>query len=519
MLASIGTYAIYGATAILCFSVGVNEIVLFASTLHGTRTCAWKVIVLLGVCSVVRSVWLLHGYSVPSYTSALDIFEIDAAQEPQLRLLGMAALACAVVTSVAGLLLALPTALMPAFHACVLGFLLQRAPPGPGVLGDLGLLYVGVPGVAALGAWLVARVLAGRQQEEAQQGNQFNRTLRWCTVVYPLTVTVIGGTVLFRQVPGLLPASVPARAAPLVAAGLSTALCLGAVLFTRTFLTAWLKRRVFLLYPQECAQYLKTTERAHEARDREARGLGPGTRAAPALGTALGTGLARSGSSRASTLPLGADGQAALNARRSEELFRPALVLIALFVQASTVNGECLLVLAVLQRVFNGPVPAFSPHVFLGVACVAMAAGRLTLSRRVAETVGARIIVRMRPSQAFAAMLGVLLALVSGRVLGFHAELGLGVLVTCLVAALAAVGGASLTRALDVDAAGVCSPAPSPSYAYSTESLAVTEHAPRLRIFRHTLLRIGAYWGVVLLGSLAVGLLVGRLGETWTAAP
>ena len=305
---------------------------------------------------------------------------------------------------------------------------------------SLVLSFIILPFISGCITWSIYRVFI-RGVLFFDEENRFIRTLSWCGVIYPVAFSITVAALFLRFF---------ASTDSLLERGLYCFLILLSTLiisylFFRFFFKAWLKRRVFLAYPQEYALYLERSEKADQG-DREARGLGPlkdhyqsrNQSSSNSYSTTVVNGnniltkqqkindprntndkgssvqLPVSYSSSFTSVAVSA-GKLTLELKRTEELFRPILVILSISTLLSIFALESFNILVIIKN-FDPKSQDFSSS-FLCFIILIILTGSLVLSHRLSEFFGRNILIGMRPSQAFAIQIGVISAVTIGFLL------------------------------------------------------------------------------------------------------
>lgn len=303
---------------------------------------------------------------------------------------------------------------------------------------SLVLSFIILPIISGCITWSIYRVFI-RGVLFFDEENRFKRTLSWCGVIYPVAFSISVSVLFLRFFAST--DSILERGLYCFLIILST-LILSYLLF-RFFFKAWLKRRVFLAYPQEYALYLERSEKVDQG-DREARGLGPlkdyyqsrCQSSSDSYGTTVVTGNIvtkqkinepRNTNDKVSSVqfPVGysssftsvavSAGKLTLEFKRTEELFRPILVILSISTLLSIFALESFNILVIIRN-FDPKSQDFSSS-FLCFIILIILTGSLVLSYRLSEFFGRNILIGMRPSQAFAIQIGVISAITIGLLL------------------------------------------------------------------------------------------------------
>lgn len=279
------------------------------------------------------------------------------------------------------------------------------------------ITYVVMPLVSACLTWLTYRILI-RGVMYADEEDKLNMTLGWCGIIYPTALsaafTIFTLKIFIYKI------------------NIFTKTFLGYVVFIsswvflfvlfKVFIRAWIKRRAFLMYPQEYAVYMERSEKLEQG-DREARGLGPiQDYYLPRFSVANSTGLSSSGAGKPPLpssfsikdtnsaietpviSPAVIAGKFAINSKRAEELFSPILnvtCITSLFLLSSYESSN-------LYRIVSLSI-SYPPSAWLVLPVILV--GAIFLSNRHGQYLGRSIISDMCFSQAFSIQLGVLLAI------------------------------------------------------------------------------------------------------------
>lgn len=275
--------------------------------------------------------------------------------------------------------------------------------------------YLVMPVVSACFTWFTYRILILGIMNSDEE-DRFNMTLSWCGIIYPTAISA-SITILVLK---LFLHSRSFRTRTLLGCLVIIVSWILAFVFFKVFLRAWVKRRAFLMYPQEYAVYMERSEKLEQG-DREARGLGPiKDYYLPKTSVANSTSASTNGAKLPlpSTLSLKDNnsavepvispaviaGKLAINFKRAEELFTPILnvtSVVSLFLFSSFESSN-------LYRIISRSINA-KPSIW--VVLPAILVGSLLLSNRHGQYLGRKIIPDMRLSQAFSIQLGVLLTL------------------------------------------------------------------------------------------------------------
>lgn len=273
--------------------------------------------------------------------------------------------------------------------------------------------YLVMPVVAGCCAWLIGRIFI-RGVLFVPQEDSFKLALSWCGLIYPISVAVAITSVTLRYFP--LDMSDLKRS--ILGQLVLMASFFAAYILFKVFFRAWLKRRVFLKYPQEYALYLERSERIEQG-DREARGLGPIQNYYNYTGGSIANGslsvtkqstdtisvLYQTPHSPSGPSPAIIAGKLALNRKRTEELFRPALIILAIASLLSFTSLESLNILnliRVLSSHIEPPITTTSLESYLPwTVLVISLIGGIFLAQRPVEIIGRFLISDMKPSQAF----------------------------------------------------------------------------------------------------------------------
>lgn len=286
---------------------------------------------------------------------------------------------------------------------------------------QLVLSYLILPTISGCFTWCIYRILI-RGILFADPEEKFKRTLSWCGVIYPVAIstsfTVIALKYYLSHHSALLK-FIYGHVILVVSFGLAYALF-------KVFLRAWIKRRVFLMYPQEYAVYMERSEKVEQS-DREARGLGPIQDYYLPPKTGININLTKSSQSIKDTnstilqptapaiSPAVIAGKLAIISKRSEELFRPILNLLSMVTLFTLTSFESRNVLIIAHRALDSTKESLVPTpLLLWSAFLFILSGGLLLSRRYAVFLGRNIINDMKFSQAFAIQLGTLLTITLG---------------------------------------------------------------------------------------------------------
>lgn len=274
--------------------------------------------------------------------------------------------------------------------------------------------YLIMPMISGCFTWLIYRIfIKGILYADPEE--KFRLTLSWCGFFYPLALAALvsacalinfiqpDSSFFYKIISGLL-------------------IFVGAYAFShglfKLFLRAWLKRRAFLLYPQEYAVYMERSEKVEQG-DREARGLGPirdyyylpkssTTSVKPNPSQSIKD--SNSAVLQISTIsPAVIAGKLAIISKRSEELFRPINNFMAVVLLFLVSSFESFNLMAIVKKAtgLTGETPPF----LLWPALLLILIGGLIFSHRSGIYFGKNIIRDMRFSQAFAIQLGTLLTL------------------------------------------------------------------------------------------------------------
>lgn len=249
----------------------------------------------------------------------------------------------------------------------------------------------------------------------ADDEDKFRRTLSWCAFIYPASLAICLTAISLKYFISSYSYNYKHIFAYII-------LFISALIFYaffKVFLRAWLKRRVFLLYPQEYALYMERSEKVEQG-DREARGLGPiqdyylpKVSAASSSVTKQSQSIKDNNStilpSQSAISPAVIAGKLAITTKRSEELFRPILNVISIVTMFVLVSFESENVLLIVNQVI--PADLVSPTFILWTFILFILPGSLFLSRKFAVFLGRNIINEMRFSQAYAIQMGTLLTI------------------------------------------------------------------------------------------------------------
>ena len=277
------------------------------------------------------------------------------------------------------------------------------------------LSYLIMPVVSGCITWVVYRIFI-RGVMYADEEEKFNRTLGWCGLVYPTALSAILTIFILK----FFIYNTSFHTKTFLGYMIIIASWLFSYVLFKIFIRAWIKRRAFLMYPQEYAVYMERSEKVEQG-DREARGLGPiqdyylpkisGANSASITTTASG-GVKQHqpsikdnySSVEPAISPAVIAGKLAINAKRAEELFFPILNLIScaslfLFSAFDSVNLYRIVTLSI----------GVQPSIWLVLLAILIGAG--ILFKRHGHFLGRSIIPDLRFSQAFSIQLGVLLTM------------------------------------------------------------------------------------------------------------
>lgn len=275
------------------------------------------------------------------------------------------------------------------------------------------LSYLVMPVVSGCFTWLTYRILI-RGVMYADEEDKFNMTLGWCGIIYPTALSAIFTIFTFKFF--LYNSSFPAKT--LLGYLVIIASWIFAFVLFKVFIRAWIKRRAFLMYPQEYAVYMERSEKIEQG-DREARGLGPiqdyyvpkiyvanststnGTKAPPPSSSSIKD---NNSAIVPEISPAVIAGKLAISSKRSEELFSPILNLISiisLFLLSSFESSNLYIIVSL----------SIDSKPSIWFVLPAILVGTSILSNRHGRYLGRNIISEMTFSQAFSIQLGVLLTI------------------------------------------------------------------------------------------------------------
>ena len=275
--------------------------------------------------------------------------------------------------------------------------------------------YLIMPVVSGCFTWVIYRILI-RGIMYADEEEKFNKTLGWCAIIYP---TALSATFTIFTLKFII-YKTSFHTKTFLGYMVIVASWIFAYVLFKVFIRAWIKRRAFLLYPQEYAVYMERSEKVEQG-DREARGLGPiQDYYLPKISGANSTSATTSGAKPAhqssfsvkdnysaiepAISPAVIAGKLAINAKRAEELFFPILNVIScssLFLFSSFESSN-------LYRIVSLSIGGQPSTWFI---LIAVLIGAVILSNRHGQFLGRDIILDMRFSQAFSIQLGILLTM------------------------------------------------------------------------------------------------------------
>jgi phosphate/sulfate permease len=412
------------ASLILFLNTGANDILVSCATPIGSRSLHRRIIVAFILISTILTYIKLKNGHVPD-SSWIKIIE-ESLENDRDRGRDREVLAFAVITStvftVLSILSKFPLPLDVSFCSFFYGYLfIANGSAAFPLTRSILLSYLILPIISGCFTWCIYRILIrGILFVDAEE--KFKRTLSWCGVIYPSALAASSTTIalkyffshftpIYRFICGAL--------VLFVSFGLAYGLF-------KIFLRAWIKRRAFLMYPQEYAVYMERSEKVEQG-DREARGLGPiqdyylpktaGTssnlsKQSQTHSTKDTNSTILQSNSGPTISPAVVAGKLALISKRSEELFRPILNVLSVTTLFTLTSFESRNVLIIVNKaVGGGKLP--SPFLFWS-AFLMILPGCLFLSRRYAVFLGRSIINDMKFSQAFAIQLGCLFTITLG---------------------------------------------------------------------------------------------------------
>ena len=328
-------------------------------------------------------------------------------------------LSCAVITSTVFTFISVfskfPLPLDVSFCSFFFGYLFITNDSVVSLIRNLFISYLVLPVISGCFTWCIYRILIrGILFAEAEE--KFKRTLSWCGVIYPtglaVSTTVISLKYFFSHF-SPLNRYLWGLSVLFISFGLAYALF-------KVFLRALIKRRVFLMYPQEYAVYMERSEKVEQS-DREARGLGPIQdyylpKSATSSSLIKQSQFSKDTSStihQSSTIsPAVIAGKLAIISKRSEELFRPILNILSIVTLFTLTSFESRTVLIIVNKAIgDDPIPS---NFLFWSAFLFILPGGLFLSWRCAIFFGRSIINEMKFSQAFSIQLGCLLTITLG---------------------------------------------------------------------------------------------------------
>lgn len=349
-------------------------------------------------------------------SSWINIIEIGLKDDPDRirQVLAFAIISSAVFT-VISIVSEYPLPLDVSFCAFFYGYLLPVEHAISPLTRRLVLSYLILPVISGCFTWGIYRILI-RGILFADAEEKFKRTLSWCSFLYPMTLATAATVISLKY---FLSQYTPFYRIFYGISILFISFCLAYALF-KVFLRAWIKRRVFLMYPQEYAVYMERSEKVEQS-DREARGLGPIqdyylpkiTIGSPPSKDTNST-ILQSGIMVPSLSPAVIAGKLALISKRSEELFRPIVNIISLVTLFTFTSFESRNVFIIVNRALEISHSQDHSVILFWSALLFILPGGLILSRRYAVFLGRNIINDMRFSQAFAIQLGSLLTITLG---------------------------------------------------------------------------------------------------------
>lgn len=341
----------------------------------------------------------------------MDDHEVDS-------VLGMSVIASCFFTLVS-VITKFPLPLDAALSPFLYGYLFNsKTPRYTALIQNILLTYLVMPIISGCLTWCIYRILI-RGVMFVDEEDKFRRTLSWCGLIYPLALATCVTVISLKY---FLSSSAFAIRHLLAHCILFLSFALCYALF-KVLIRAWLKRRAFLLYPQEYALYMERSEKVEQG-DREARGLGPIRDYYLPKASAASSSVTKQSQSileNSATItlpsvisPAVVAGKLAITAKRSEELFRPILNIISIVTLFISVPFESQNVFSILKRVTTS---YLSPTILLWTVLLAIIPGCLVLSQRFANFLGRNIINEMRFSQAFAIQMGTLFTITLGLLL------------------------------------------------------------------------------------------------------
>lgn len=296
----------------------------------------------------------------------------------------------------------------------------------------LSLSFIVLPVISACITWSLYRILiqgimfseTDETNNNATNKDKFKNTLAWCGLIYPLSLALCVTGFALKYVLNL---STVLRNNLLALSVFSIATGVFYALF-KVFLRAWLKRRVFLLYPQEYAVYMERSEKVEQG-DREARGLGPiqdyylpksyASSAAAANASASYSGVLSASISTkqdansivihsANTSMAVIAGKLAIASKRSEELFRPVTNFLSVATFSLFFAFESSILLSISLKTL-ARYRINTNFIFWSFFLGAIVPGSIFMAKRLCIHVGREIIPNLKYSQAFAIQFAVLL--------------------------------------------------------------------------------------------------------------
>lgn len=515
MLDQVLKYGIYAMIPLLLIGSGTNDAVASTAAVLGSRTLSSRVVFIATLLSSMVGWWLVLSDGLRGRDYWFDNFFLHNTDPSQRLVMGTTSTLSAVAAALLSFFMNYPTPLGPIILVSISGFFLTANDNAENPLwqeirkhGKIGgivqaalLAYVLLPLLASWTAWAVYRLLI-RWTLYGETEGQFRRTMSWTVVLYPVCIAVAAAAMLLRILAVRIDEHMLA-----VTFALGGAVCiagLGYCLF-RFFLRAGLKRHVFLKYPQEHAHYLERSERAEQG-DREARGLGP-THDHYSASQSASHSASQSVSRSLEKLPAGeslavAAGKTALNAKRSEQLFRPALIILALATETSCAFIETTTLIQLLKKLLYYHDNSYP--MLLYVAIIPLAMGRVLLSRGAVIFTSRNILPSMTPSQGFAIQFGVLVAMTLAFTLRISSHMSP---LMCLVAAIIAVGAGSMGNAPD---------APNSMVASSKrimELISPSQSRQDYAAFRLTAAKLLGFWLICALNAFIIGAVAGLIAN------
>ena len=403
----------------------------------GSQSLHRRIIVTLTLFSAILSFYILRanrtgeGHDDLWYTLMSSVLKIDnnANQEQEqeqeqekFRQVICAAIISSLVPTTISLIFSYPlpldTIFCPLFVAYLTGQNLSFYP----ALNTILISYVVMPLISACFTWLIYRILI-KGILYADEQERFKKTLSWCGLIYPIAFASIITAFSFTNFIHSFTFYYKILTGCFILFG---SFGFGYAAFKIIF-RAWLKRRAFLLYPQEYAVYMERSEKVEQG-DREARGLGPiqdyylprisegSSNSVTTITTKNNNNNNRHSDSNFTIVlpsapaisPAVIAGKLAIISKRSEELFRPIndLMSICLLLILSSFESFNLMTLVKASLGLTE-----TPHFLLWPALLFILIGGIFFSQRSGTLLGRNIIHEMKVSQAFAIQLGTLLTL------------------------------------------------------------------------------------------------------------